>query len=67
MTTVSNSGQSSSGAMAQSAPFRPEHLCNFVFKTFSTDSLVDEDGDFDDGSCWGGFETAYDSFPDLTT
>ena len=67
MTTVSNSGQSSSGGMAQSALCLPEHLCNFVFKTFSTDSLIDEVGDFEDGSCWGGFETAYDSFPDLTT
>ena len=67
MTTVSNSGQTSSGGMAQSALCLPEHLCNFVFKTFSTDSLIDEDGDFEDGSCWGGFETAYDSFPGLTT
>lgn len=66
MTTVSNSGASSTGAMALFAPFHPDHLPGSVFKNGTIVSLLADD-DLDDGLCCGGVEFAYDSFPDLIT
>jgi|OM-RGC.v1.035455981 hypothetical protein len=67
MTTVSNSGTSSTGATALFAPFCPDHLPDFVYKNGTIESLLADDDDLDDGLCCGGFESAYDSFPDLTS
>lgn len=66
MTILRNSGASSTGATALFALFCPDHLPDSVYEKGTIVSLLADD-DLDDGLCCGGVESAYDSFPDLST